>query len=98
MGGPLFLDLNSPAPSRGIQIWLTGSIIQNAARTLPKIKLKVLESNKQDQVKTKVVVPGVLSSFKGVNLPNTKISFPCLTPKDKKDYLLLSLGGASLLA
>ena len=50
-----------------------------------KIKLKVLESNKHDQVKTKVVVPGILSSYKGVNLPNTKISLPCLTPKDKKD-------------
>ena len=54
-----------------------------------KIKLKVLESNKQDQVKTKVVVPGVLSSFKGVNLPNTKISLPCLTPKDKKDLAFI---------
>ena len=54
-----------------------------------KIKLKVLESNKKDQVKTKVVVPGVLSSFKGVNLPNTKISLPCLTPKDKKDLAFI---------
>ena len=50
-----------------------------------KIKLKVTKSNNKDQVKTKVVVPGALSSFKGVNLPNTKISLPCLTPKDKTD-------------
>ena len=50
-----------------------------------KIKLKVTKSNNKDQVKTKVVVPGALSSFKGVNLPNTKISLPCLTPKDKAD-------------
>ena len=50
-----------------------------------KIKLKVTKSNNKDQVKTKVVVPGTLSSFKGVNLPNTKISLPCLTPKDKAD-------------
>jgi len=28
---------------------------------------------------------GVLSSNKGVNLPNTKISLPCLTPKDIED-------------
>ena len=28
---------------------------------------------------------GVLSSKKGVNLPNTKISMPSLTDKDKKD-------------
>ena len=50
-----------------------------------KIKLKVTKSNNKDQVKTKVVVPGALSSFKGVNLPNTKTSLPCLTPKDKAD-------------
>lgn len=50
-----------------------------------KIKLKVVESNNKDQVRVKVVVSGVLSSFKGVNLPNTKISLPCLTLKDKKD-------------
>jgi len=50
-----------------------------------KLKLKVVESNKKDKIITRVVVPGVLSSFKGVNLPNTKISLPCLTIKDKKD-------------
>jgi len=54
-----------------------------------KIKLKVVESNNKDQIITKVVVPGVLSSFKGVNLPNTKISLPCLTPKDKKDLTFI---------
>ena len=50
-----------------------------------KIKLKVLETTSAGIVKTKVVVPGKLSSFKGINLPNTKISLPCLTTKDKKD-------------
>ena len=54
-----------------------------------KIKLKVIESNNKDQITAKVVVPGVLSSFKGVNLPNTKISLPCLTPKDKKDLAFI---------
>lgn len=50
-----------------------------------KIRLKVLESNNKDQITAKVVVPGILSSYKGINLPNTKISLPCLTPKDKND-------------
>ena len=50
-----------------------------------KIRLKVLESNNKDQIIAKVVVPGILSSYKGINLPNTKISLPCLTPKDKND-------------
>tara|TARA_B100001173_G_scaffold254231_1_gene225753 strand:- start:213 stop:1634 length:1422 start_codon:yes stop_codon:yes gene_type:complete len=54
-----------------------------------KIKLKVVWSNNKDQIRTKVVVPGTLSSFKGVNLPNTKISIPCLTLKDKKDLTFI---------
>ena len=50
-----------------------------------KIKLKVLETTSAGIIKTKAVVPGTISSFKGINLPNTKISLPCLTTKDKKD-------------
>lgn len=50
-----------------------------------KIELKVVSSNKKTIVETKVVFGGVLSSNKGVNLPNTKISLPSLTKKDKID-------------
>ena len=50
-----------------------------------KIQLKAIKTNKLDRVETKVVFGGVLTSNKGVNLPNTKISLPCLTAKDKKD-------------
>ena len=50
-----------------------------------KIKLKVKETNSKDTLTAKVVVGGELSSFKGINLPNTKISLPCLTKKDKQD-------------
>lgn len=50
-----------------------------------KLHLKVLSTNSNDEVKCEVVIGGDLSSKKGVNLPNTKISLPCLTPKDLRD-------------
>ncbi len=50
-----------------------------------KIELKVLETNHKDLVTLKVIYGGKLTSNKGVNLPNTKISSPSLTEKDKTD-------------
>jgi len=47
-----------------------------------KIKLEVTETNKKDVVKAKVIFGGPLSSNKGVNLPDTKVSLPCLTKED----------------
>ncbi|HEX2935135.1 MAG TPA: pyruvate kinase [Bacteroidales bacterium] len=50
-----------------------------------KFKLEVTETNRKDKVKAKVIHGGFLSSKKGVNLPNTKISLPSLTEKDIED-------------
>lgn len=50
-----------------------------------KLQLKVLDTDKKNEVKTKVIFGGILSSNKGVNLPFTKISTPSLTPKDLQD-------------
>ncbi len=49
-----------------------------------KIEVVVREINGED-VKVEVVVPGLITSNKGINLPDTKISLPSLTEKDLKD-------------
>ena len=50
-----------------------------------KLVLKALETNKKDEVKAEIIQGGILSSNKGINLPNTRISLPCLTEKDLDD-------------
>lgn len=50
-----------------------------------KLMMEVQETNGEDLVVAKVVQGGPLKSKKGVNLPNTKISLPCLTKKDLED-------------
>ncbi len=50
-----------------------------------KLQLDITKTNKDDEVEAIVVHGGILSSKKGVNLPNTNISLPCLTEKDLKD-------------
>jgi pyruvate kinase len=47
-----------------------------------KLQLRVLETNKIDTVICEVVHGGILTSRKGVNLPNTKVSIPSLTEED----------------
>ncbi|MDP3467665.1 MAG: pyruvate kinase [Daejeonella sp.] len=47
-----------------------------------KIQMRVLSTNNKDSVQCEVVYGGVLTSRKGVNLPNTKVSIPSLTEED----------------
>src|SRR3984893_6827398 len=50
-----------------------------------KLEVKVMGIEKNNDVKVVVTLGGILSSKKGINLPDTKISLPALTDKDLVD-------------
>lgn len=55
-----------------------------------KLQMRVVETNLVDEVICEIVHGGILTSRKGVNLPNTKVSIPSLTIEDRKnlDFVL----------
>jgi len=50
-----------------------------------KLMLEVLSSNGKSEVVCKIIHGGILKPRKGLNLPKTKISLPCITKKDEVD-------------
>lgn len=50
-----------------------------------KLEVKVKKILKNNDVQVEVTLGGILSSKKGINLPDTKISLPALTEKDLVD-------------
>lgn len=63
-----------------------------------KLIFEVISTNGVNEVKTKVIQGGFFKSKKGVNLPNTKVSLPALTKKDKKDALFALDQGVDWIA
>src|SRR6201996_1887307 len=53
-----------------------------------KLQLKVIETNRKDTVICEILHGGILTSRKGVNLPNTKVSIPSLTEEDLENLKL----------
>ena len=50
-----------------------------------KLVMNILSTNGKDTVQCEVIQGGPLSSKKGLNLPNTKVSLPSLSEKDLSD-------------
>jgi pyruvate kinase len=50
-----------------------------------KLRLEVVGTDGRTEVTTRIIHGGLLSANKGINLPNTRISLPCLTAKDLAD-------------
>jgi pyruvate kinase len=50
-----------------------------------KLEVRVVNIMRNGDVKVEVTLGGILSSKKGINLPDTKISLPALTEKDLAD-------------
>ncbi len=58
-----------------------------------KMLLQVIETDKQDTVRAQVIQGGILTSRKGVNLPETNLRLPSLSDKDLDDlnFIMTSL-------
>lgn len=63
-----------------------------------KIQLTAIETDRKSYVKARVIFGGPISSKKGVNLPDTRISTPSLTEKDYNDLLFALENGANWIA
>lgn len=90
--GDEFLFVNEPCIGTLDCVYISYPNFANDVRVGEKIllddgKLEVLvvEILPEGKVRVKVTVPGILSSKKGVNLPDTKISLPSLSEKDLHD-------------
>lgn len=80
--------ITGTAEKFGISYSLMPRDVQAGERILlddGKLQMEIISTDGESEIKAKVIHGGILSSKKGVNLPNTKISLPSLTEKDRED-------------
>ncbi len=89
--GATFVLDSDPAPGNGERVFVPHpevlAALERGHRLLlddGRIRLMIVDAT-PSQVVTKVEVGGKLSARKGLNLPDTVIALPALTPKDYKD-------------
>lgn len=97
-GDPFRLDLlNDPGDNRRVCLphpEIFAALVPGAMLLLDDGKLRLqVESCGADYADTKVIVGGMLSDHKGVNLPNVRLAISPITPKDRADLdFALDLG------
>jgi pyruvate kinase len=62
------------------------------------LELRVLETDKKQLIRTKVIFGGTLKNNKGINLPGVAVRADALTPKDKEDLIFGIKAGVDFLA
>jgi pyruvate kinase len=62
------------------------------------LELKVLETDKKQLIRTRVVHGGTLKNNKGINLPGVAVRADALTPKDKEDLIFGIKAGVDFIA
>ncbi len=62
------------------------------------LELRVLETDKKQLIRTKVIHGGVLKNNKGINLPGVAVRADALTPKDREDLVFGIKAGVDFIA
>jgi pyruvate kinase len=62
------------------------------------LELRVLETDKKQLIRTKVVHGGTLKNNKGINLPGVAVRADALTPKDREDLIFGIKAGVDFIA
>ena len=63
-----------------------------------KRKLKVVSTNGKDEIVCKVLVGGLVTSRRGINVPEASLTIPVITAKDKKDLAFAFEHKADMIA